>query len=156
MHYPQMLFAVQKTSTKKYGLFTFIFFFTLDLALWKVCVQLFNVCLEVYLLPRGSICHLFYLSLTFLIFHSPFSFCDEGLRNKRAHSLSARICIPIHPLLLPSSQISDQASLQLFSFCYELTCLLTDTLVKCDKLPGEIYFCILTFASTEHFLPSPV
>lgn len=30
------------------------------------------------------------------------------------------------------------------------------TSVKCDKLPGEMYFCALTFASTEHFLPLPV
>jgi len=110
IHYPQIIFAVQQTSTEKYGLFPFIFFFTLDLALCKARVQLFNGCSEVYLLPQGFICHLFYLSLSFLILHSPFSFWDERVRNKCAHSLSVRICIPVYPLLLPLSQVSKRAS----------------------------------------------
>lgn len=67
MHYPQMLFADQQTSTKKYGLFPFIFVFTLDLALCKACVRLFNACSEVYLLPQGFICHLFFLSVSWFV-----------------------------------------------------------------------------------------
>lgn len=27
------------------------------------------------------------------------------------------------------------------------------TSVKCDKVPGEMYFCVLTFGSAEHFPP---
>lgn len=68
-----MLFAVQQTSTKKYGLFPLIFFFTLDLALCKAYVQLLNACSEVDLLPQVFIFHFFYLSLTFLNVCFPFS-----------------------------------------------------------------------------------
>ena len=66
------------------------------------------------------------------------------------------LCKDLH--LHPPSAIAIESDIRagVLSACAMSSLAHSDTSVKCDKLPGETYFCVLTFASIEHFLSLPV
>lgn len=66
------------------------------------------------------------------------------------------LCKDLHPH--PPSAIAFKSDIRagILTACAMNSLAHWDTLVKCDKLPDEIYICVLTFASKENFLPLPV
>lgn len=63
------------------------------------------------------------------------------------------LCKDLHPHPPSAIAIESDTRAGILSACAMNSLAYSDTSVKCDTLPGEIYFRVLTFASTEHFLP---
>lgn len=66
------------------------------------------------------------------------------------------LCKDLHPHPTAAVAIESGIRAGILSACAMNSLTHSDTLVKGDKLPGEIYFCVLAFYSTEHFLPLPM